>query len=80
MAPWPGTPRRTPVERLLCLLPQVNGSPESLMHLVLELLDLLCKVLSRPVSSRRIDRDCRASHLVLGTSFAVGDVVYVAVH
>ena len=85
---WPSTPRSTPIERLLRLLPQVDSSPEGLMYLVPELLDLLREVLPRRSLSlarrtrgcRRVDRDCRASHLVLGTSFAIGDVVYVAVH
>ena len=77
---WPSTPRSTPIKRLLRLLPQVNSSPEGLMYLVPELLDLLREVFLLRFTRgargrRRVGGDCLASHLVFGSSLAVGDVV-----
>ena len=79
----PSTPRSTPIERFLRLLSQLDGSPEGLMYLAPELLDLLRKVLPlrslsfarRTRGRRRVGGDCLASHLVFGPSLAVGDVI-----
>ena len=80
---WPSTPRSIPIERLLRLLPQVDGSTEGLMYLAPELLDILREVFPlrslsfarRTRGRRRVGGDCLASHLVFGPSLAVGDVI-----
>ena len=85
----PSAPRSTSIECLLRLISQPEGSPKGFLYLVLELLDLLAKILLRcslcfargALRRRRTGANCLGSHLVVVCpSGASGHVLQDAVH